>query len=62
MRTVISVKTVNCEIWPLHNKLEASMFIPESPIETDGLIRKFYNCDSFELALFYYRLEVCNLY
>ena len=56
------MKTVNCEIWPLHNKLEASMFIPESPIGTDGLIRKFYNCDSFELALFYYRLEVCNLY
>ena len=47
------MKTIDCEIWPLHNKLEASMFVSESPIGTDGLILKFY---SFELALFYYRL------
>lgn len=56
IRAVISVKTVNCEIWPLHNKLEASMFIPESPIGTDGLTRKFYDCYSLELVLLYYGL------
>ena len=72
---VISMKTINCSDWSLHNKLKASMFMPESSIgidnlirefydcnSIDNLIRKFYDCNSFELGLFYYRLEVCNLY
>jgi hypothetical protein len=37
------------------------MFMPEPSIGIDNLMRKFYDCNSFELALFYYRLEVCNL-
>ncbi len=56
------MKTINHNDWTLHNKLKASMFMPELSIGIDNLIRKFYNCNSFELALFYYRLEVCNLY
>ena len=32
------------------------MFIPESPIGTDGLTRKFYDCYSLELVLLYYGL------
>jgi hypothetical protein len=62
IRTIISMKTINHNDWTLHNKLKASMFMPEPPIETYHLMRKFYDCNSFELALFYYRLEVCNLY
>ncbi len=55
------MKTINYNDWTLHNKLRASMFTPEPLIETYHLMRKFYGCNSFKLALFYYRLEVCNL-
>ena len=49
------MKTINHNDWTLHNKLRTSMFKPEPPIETYHLMRKFRN--SFELALFYYRLD-----
>ena len=55
------MKIIICDEWTLHNKLKASMLI-EPSAETNYLIGKFYNYNSFKLALFYYRLEGNVLY
>ena len=55
------MKTINSDEWTLHNKLKASMLI-EPSAETNYLIGKFYDYNSFKLALFYYRLERNVLY
>ena len=56
------MKAINFSNCSLHNELKASMSMPEPSIGIDSLIRKFYDCNSFYLTLFYYRLEVCGLY
>ncbi|BAF36228.1 hypothetical protein [Microcystis phage LMM01] len=55
------MKTINHNDWTLHNKLKTSILI-EPSAETNYLIGKFYDYNSFKLALFYYRLEGNVLY
>ncbi|BBG57738.1 hypothetical protein MaLMM01_gp137 [uncultured phage] len=55
------MKTINYNDWALHNKLKTSILI-EPSAETNYLIGKFYDYNSFKLALFYYRLEGNVLY
>jgi hypothetical protein len=59
MRTVISMKMINCNGWALNNKLKTSMLI-EPSVEVS--IQVYFVCSPGRLAWFYYRLGGFGLY
>jgi hypothetical protein len=60
MRTIISMKMINCNGWALNNKLKTSMLIEPSV----GDLQVYFACSpgSGRLAWFYYRLGEFGLY
>ena len=55
MRTVISMKMINCNGWALNNKLKTSMLI-EPSVRATGLMPRFYLMSRYYIGSFYSRL------
>ena len=57
MKTVISMKIINCNNWAPRNPLNIPIPITDPPVDLQGLLGKLYFAYSpGRLAWFYYRL------
>ena len=58
MRTIISMKMINCNGWALNNKLKTSMLIEPSV----GDLQVYFACSPGRLACFYYIMGEFGIY
>ena len=62
MRTVISMKIINCNNWAPRNRLNIPIPITDPPVDLQGLLGKLYSYSPGRLSWFYYRLGEFGIY